>query len=123
MKKVMAVLMAAGIMGAVGTTFAAPAEAHWRRGDCCVHYRAVRYYKPVDKLVRKVTYERVTFYRTMYVKRLYRDRCCCRKFYRTVRYYKPVEKLVPRVTYERVRAYRPYIVRRAYRSRCCGGWW
>lgn len=122
MKKVMAVLMAAGLMGAIGTTFAAPAEAHGRRGDCCVHYKAVRYYKPVDKLVRRVSYERVRFYRTVYAKRLYRDRCGCRKFYRTVRYYRPVAKLVPKVTYERVRFYKPYVVKQAYRRRC-GGWW
>lgn len=135
MKKLIAVLMAAGVMGAMGTMFAAPAEAHgWRHGGCCVrhyrpaprpccvHYRTERLYKPVDRLVRKVSYERVTSYRTVLAKKLYRDRCSCRRFYRTVAYRQPVEKLVRKVSYERVTYYKPYTVRKAYRARFCG-WW
>ncbi len=127
MKKVLAVLVAAGVMGGMGMLFAAPAEAHGccvryvKPAPCCVNYRAVRYYKPVDRLVRKVSYERVTSYRTVLVKKAYRD-CCCRRFYRTVAYQQPVEKMVRKVSYERVTYYKPYTVVKAYRRRCCG-WW
>jgi hypothetical protein len=58
-------------------------------------------------------------YRTVHVKRLYRDRCGCRKFYRTVAYRTPVVKVVPTVKYYRVRSYQPYEVKRLYRRRCC----
>ena len=144
MKKVIAVLLAAGLMGAFGTMFAAPAEAHgWRHGgccvvrhyrpapccavrfyrpaSCCVHYRDVRYYKPIDRVVKKVSYEHVTAYRTVVAKKLYRD-CCCRRFYRTVSYQVPVDKVVRKVSLEHVTYYKPYTVRKAYRRLCCG-WW
>jgi len=119
MRKLLTVLLAAGVMAGTGMTFAAPAEAHWRKSSCCAHYKKVRFFKPVYKLVKRVTYVRVRGYRTVLAKRLYRSRSLCRKFYRTVRYYKPVYTVVPRVRYYRVRAYRPYVVTRRYRRRHC----
>lgn len=119
MRKLVAVLMAAGVMAAAGTAISTPAEAHWRKSSCCAYYKKVRYYKPVTKIVKRVTYVRVRGYRTVYARRLYRDRCCCRRYYRTVAYRKPYVRLVPRVRYYRVRAYRPYVVRKRYRRRCC----
>jgi hypothetical protein len=131
MKKVIAVLMAAGLMGALGTMFAAPAEAHgWRHNGCCavryykpapccVHYRTVRYFKPIDRVVRKVSYEHVTAYRTVLAKKLYRG-CGCHRFYRTVSTQVPVDKVVRKVSLEHVTYYKPYTVRKAYRRLFCG---
>ena len=142
MKKVIAVLMAAGLMGALGTLFAAPAEAHgWRHSGCCmvrhyrpapccavhfyrpaaccVHYRTVRYFKPIDRVVRKVSYEHVTAYRTVLAKKLYRG-CGCHRFYRTVSTQVPVDKVVRKVSLEHVTYYKPYTVRKAYRRPFCG---
>jgi hypothetical protein len=120
MRKLVAVLTAAGVMAGAGLVTTTAAEAHhWRDRGCCTYAKKVQYYKPVTHLVKKVEYVRVRSYRTVAVKKLYRDRCGCRKFYRTVAYRQPVEKLVPRVTYERVRAYKAYTVTRHFRRRCC----
>ena len=69
--------------------------------------------------MRKVSYERVRSYRTVYVKKLYRDRCGCRKFYRTVAVQQPTVSVVRKVSYERVRAYRTVAAVKHYRKRCC----
>jgi len=104
MRKLVAVLTAAGVMAGAGLVTTTSAEAHWRDRGCCTYAKKVMYYKPVTKLVKKTEYVRVRSYRTVHVKKLYRDRCGCRKFYRTVAYRQPVETVVPRVRYERVRA-------------------
>ena len=67
----------------------------------------------------RVTYERVRSYRTVWVKKLYRDRCGCRKFYRSVAVQQPTVSVVKRVSYERVRAYRTVAAVKHYRKRCC----
>lgn len=119
MRKLLSVLMAAGVMAGAGMVTTTSAEAgHWRSG-CCTVMKKVRYYRPTTKLVRKVEVVRVRGYRTVYAKKLYRDRCGCRKFYRTVAYRKPTVTLVRKVRYERVRAYRPVVGYKRYRRRCC----
>jgi len=120
MRGLLGVLVAAGVMAGTSLATTTSAEANWfGRSNCCTYYKAVRYYKPVDRLVRKVLYERVRSYRTVYAKKLYRDRCGCRKFYRTVAYSKPVVAVVRKVSYERVRAYRPVVMKKLFRRRCC----
>jgi hypothetical protein len=116
-------MMAAGVMAGAGMITTTAAEAH----GCCSHVKKVRYYKPTTQLVRKVEYVRVRSYRTVHVKRLYRDRCGCRKFYRTVAYRQPTTQLVRKVRYERVRAYRTVVGYKHVRRHCCCGhhhrWW
>ncbi len=124
MRKLVAVLMAAGVMAAAGTTITTPAEAHWRSHSCCTYVKKVRYYKPVTSVVRKVEYVRVRSYRTVLARKLYSSRCGCHRFYRTVRYSKPVVTVVPKVTYVRVRAYKAYVGLKRYRRHCCcRRWW
>lgn len=126
MRKLLTVLMAAGVMAGAGMITTTSAEAHWRGKGCCTYAKKVRYYKPTTKLVRKVEYVRVRAYRTVVAKKLYRDRCGCRKFYRNVRYYKPTTQLVRKVRYYRVRAYKPYVGVKHYRRGCCcrhHRWW
>jgi hypothetical protein len=53
------------------------------------------------------------------VKKLYRDRCCCRKFYRSVAVQQPTVSVVRKVSWERVRAYRTVAAVKHYRKRCC----
>ena len=91
----------------------------FNRGGCCTAAKKVYYRQPVDKLVRKVSYERVRSYRTVYVKKLYRDRCGCRKFYRNVAVQQPTVSVVRKVSFERVRAYRTVAAVKHYRKRCC----
>ena len=91
----------------------------FNRGGCCTVAKKVYYRQPVDKLVRKVSYERVRSYRTVYVKKLYRDRCGCRRFYRSVAVQQPTVSVVRKVSYERVRAYRTVAAVKHYRKRCC----
>lgn len=134
MRKLVTVLMAAGVMAGAGTMATTSAQAHWRDRGCCSHYKKVRYYKPVykkvvfykpvTKLVKKVKYYRVRSYETVYVKKLYRDRFCDhnRRYYRTVRYFKPVDKVVPKVVYYRVRAYKPYVVTKRVHRRWRDFW-
>jgi hypothetical protein len=120
MRGLLGVLVAAGVMAGTGMATSTAAEAHWLRGDgCCTVAKKVRYYQPTTKLVPKVSYERVRSYRTVYVKKLYQDRCGCRKFYRNVAVQQPVERVVKKVSYERVRAYRTVERVRYYRKRCC----
>jgi hypothetical protein len=96
------------------------AEANWfHRGGCCTVAKKVYYRQPVDKLVRKVSYERVRSYRTVWVKKLYADRCGCRRYYRSVAVQKPTVSVVRKVSLERVRAYRTVAAIKHYRKRCC----
>ena len=97
------------------------AEAHWfnRGGDCCTVAKRVYYREPTEKLVPKVVYERVRSYRTVWVKKAYRDRCGCHRFYRNVAVQQPTVSVVKKVVYERVRAYRTVSAVKYYRKRCC----
>lgn len=120
MRGLLGVLVAAGVMAGTSLATTTSAEANWfGRNNCCNYYKAVRVAQPVDRLVKKVSYERVRSYRTVFAKKLYRDRCGCRKFYRTVSYRKPVVAVVRKVSYERVRAYRTVVVKKLFRRRCC----
>jgi hypothetical protein len=120
MRGLLGVLVAAGVMAGTSLATTTSAEAHWfNRGGCCTYYKAVRVAQPVDRVVKKVSYERVRSYRTVYAKRLYASRCGCHRFYRAVAYSKPVDHLVRRVSYEHVTAYRTVVVKKLYRRRCC----
>jgi hypothetical protein len=120
MRNLLGVVVAAGVMAGMGMTAATPAEAH----GCCTYAKRVLYRQPVDHVVRKVTYERVRSYRTVYVKRLYADRCGCRRFYRTVAYQRPTVAVVRRVSLVTVRSYRTVVGTRLYRRGCCcRRWW
>ena len=121
MRNLLGVLVAAGVMASMGMVIATPAEAH---GGCCTYAKKVYYRQPVDHVVKKVTYERVRSFRTVYVKRLYQDRCGCHRFYRSVAYSKPVVTVVPRVHLVTVRSYRTVVGTRLYRRGCCcRRWW
>ncbi len=123
MRNLLGVLVAAGVMAGMGMVAATPAEANWR-GGCCTYAKKVYYRQPVNHVAKKVTYERVRSYRTVWVKRLYQDRCGCRRFYRNVAYSKPVVTVVPRVHYVTVRSYRTVAATRYFRRGCCcRGWW
>lgn len=123
MRNLLGVLVAAGVMAGMGMVAATPAEANWR-GGCCMVAKKVYYRQPVSHVVKKVTYQRVRSYRTVWVKRLYQDRCGCRRFYRNVAYSKPVVTVVPRVHYVTVRSYRTVAATRYFRRGCCcRGWW
>jgi hypothetical protein len=125
MRGLLGVLVAAGVMAGTSLTVTTSAEANlfdrglFDRGGCCTVAKKVYYRQPVDKLVRKVSYERVRSYRTVYVKKLYRDRCGCRRFYRSVAVQQPTVSVVRKVSYERVRAYRTVAAVKHYRKRCC----
>ena len=118
MRGLLGVLVAAGVMAGTSMAMTTSAEASWFGGDCCTVAKRVYYREPVERLVPKVVYERVRSYRTVYVKRLYVDRCC-RRFYRTVAMQQPTEAVVKKVVYERVRAYRTVAAVKYYRKRCC----
>jgi hypothetical protein len=120
MRGLLGVLVAAGVMAGTSMAVTTSAEANlFHRDGCCTVAKRVSYYKPVTKLVRKVSYERVRSYRTVYAKKLYQNRCGCHKFYRTVGYQKPVVSVVRKVTWERVRAFRTVVRTRLFRKRCC----
>jgi hypothetical protein len=119
MRNLFGVLVAAGVMAGMGMAVATPAEA---RG-CCTYAKKVYYRQPVSHLVKKVTYERVRSYRTVYAKKLFSDRCGCRRFYRNVAYSKPVVSVVPRVSYVRVRSFRTVVATKLYRRACCCRRW
>lgn len=120
MRGLLGVLVAAGVMAGTSLATTTSAEANWfGRNNCCNYYKAVRVAQPVDRLVKRVSYERVRSYRTVLVKKLYRDRCGCRKFYRSVAVQQPTVSVVRKVTYERVRAYRTVVVKKLFRRRCC----
>ena len=120
MRGLLGVLVAAGVMAGTSMAVTTSAEANlFHRGGCCTVAKKVSYFKPVTKLVRKVSYERVRSYRTAWVKKLYRDRCGCRKFYCSVAVQQPTVSVVRKVTWERVRAYRTVIATKLFRKRCC----
>ena len=121
MRNLLGVLVAAGVMAGMGMVVATPAEAH---GGCCSYAKKIYYREPVDHVVRKVTYERVRSYRTVYVKRLYQDHCGCHRFYRDVAVEKPVVATVRKVDFVTVRSYRTVAAIRYYRRGCgcCRGW-
>jgi len=120
MRGLLGVLVAAGVMAGTSMAMTTSAEANlFNRGGCCTVAKRVYYRQPVDKLVRKVSYERVRSYRTVFVKKLYRDRCGCRKFYRNVAVQQPTVSVVRKVSFERVRAYRTVAAVKHYRKRCC----
>ena len=121
MRGLLGVLVAAGVMAGTSMAMTTSAEAGWLfdRGGCCTVAKRVYYRQPVSHLVRKVSYERVRSYRTVWVKKLYRDRCGCRRFYRSVAVQQPTTSMVRRVSWERVRAYRTVSAVRYYRKRCC----
>jgi hypothetical protein len=120
MRGLLGVLVAAGVMAGTSMAVTTSAEAHlFNRGGCCTVAKKVYYRQPTTTLVRKVSYERVRSYRTVWVKKAYRDRCGCRKFYRNVAVQQPTVSVVRKVTLERVRAYRTVAVVKHYRKRCC----
>ncbi len=121
MRGLLGVMVAAGVMAGTSMAMTTAAEAHWfnRGGDCCTVAKRVYYRQPVEKLVPRVTYERVRSYRTVWVKKAYTDRCGCRKFYRNVAVQQPTVSVVKRVSYERVRAYRTVAAVKHFRKRCC----
>ena len=123
MRKLVAVLMAAGVMAGAGMFTTTSAEAHWRDRGCCTYLKRVVVRVPVDKIEKRVESVRVFSWNRTVSRKLYRDRCTGRRFYRTVRYSLPVFKEVPRVSYVRVRAYREEIVTKRFRRRCCGRDW
>ena len=99
MRGLLGVLVAAGVMAGTSMAMTTSAEAHWfDRGGCCTVAKKVYYRQPTVKLVPRVTYERVRSYRTVWVKKLYRDRCGCRKFYRSVAVQQPTVSVVKRVS-------------------------
>src|SRR5665647_12540 len=70
MRGLLGVLVAAGVMAGTSMATTTSAEANWfGRNNCCTYTKAVRYYKPVVSVVRKVSYERVRSYRTVYAKK------------------------------------------------------
>lgn len=120
MRSLLGVLVAAGVMAGTSLAVTTSAEAHWfNRGGCCTVAKTVHYRQPTVKLVPRVSYERVRSYRTVWVKKLYQDRCGCRRFYRRVAVQQPTVSVVKKVTYERVRAYRTVAAVRYFRKRCC----
>jgi hypothetical protein len=120
MRGLLGVLVAAGVMAGTSVAVTTSAEANlFHRGGCCTVAKKVYYRQPTSHLVRKVSYERVRSYRTVYAKKLYSDRCGCRKFYRTVAYSKPTVSVVRKVSWERVRAYRTVARTRLFRKHCC----
>jgi hypothetical protein len=123
MRKLVAVLMAAGVMAGAGMITTTSAEAHWRDRGCCTYLKRVVVRVPVDKIEKRVETTRVFSWKRVETKRLYRDRCTGRRFYRVRSWGEPVFKEVPRVFYVRVRAYREEIVTRRYIRRCCGRHW
>ena len=125
MRNLLGALVAAGVMAGMGMVVASPAEAHGF-GGCCTYAKKVYYRQPVDHVVKKVHYERVRSYRTVYVKRLYQSHCGCRRFYRAVAAQKPVVTTVKRVDLVTVRSYRTVAAIRHYRKGCgcgCHRWW
>src|SRR4051812_2941934 len=67
MRGLLGVLVAAGVMAGTSLATTTSAEANWfHRGGCCNYYKAVRVAQPVDRLVKKVSYERVRAYRTVF---------------------------------------------------------
>jgi hypothetical protein len=124
MRKLVAVLMAAGVMAGAGMFTTTSAEArHWRGHGCCTYLKRVVVRVPVDKIEKRVETTRVFSWKTVATKKLYRDRCTGRRFYRVRRWSEPVFKEVPRVSYVRVRAYREEIVTKRFKRRCCGRDW
>jgi hypothetical protein len=129
MRNLLGALVAAGVMAGMGMVAASPAEAHGF--GCCSYAKKVYYREPVDHVVKKVHYERVRSYRTVFVKRLYQDRCGCRRFYRDVAVQKPVVTTVKKVDLVTVRSYRTVAAVRYYRKACgcgchrcgCHRWW
>ena len=122
MRNLLGVLVAAGVMAGMGMVVATPAEAHG--GGCCTYAKKVYYRKPVDHVVKKVHYERVRSFRTVFVKRLYQDRCGCHRFYRSVAVEKPVVATVKKVDLVTVRSYRTVAAISHYRRGCCcHRWW
>ena len=120
MRGLLGVLVAAGVMAGTGMAMTTSAEAHgWFNRGCCTVAKKVYYRQPVAKLVPRVTYERVRSYSTVWVKKLYSDRCGCRRFYRRVAVQQPTVSVVKKVSYERVRAYRTVAAVKYYRKRCC----
>jgi hypothetical protein len=120
MRGLLGVLVAAGVMAGTSLAVTTSAEAHlFDRGGCCTVAKKVYYRQPTTTLVRKVSYERVRSYRTVWAKKLYSDRCGCRKFYRKVAVQQPTVSVVRKVSYERVRAYRTVVRTKLFRKRCC----
>jgi hypothetical protein len=120
MRGLLGVLVAAGVMAGTSLAVTTSAEAHlFDRGGCCTVAKKVYYRQPTTTLVRKVSYERVRSYRTVWAKKLYSDRCGCRKFYRRVAVQQPTVSVVRKVTWERVRSYRTVAAVKHYRKRCC----
>jgi hypothetical protein len=120
MRGLLGVLVAAGVMAGTSMAMTTSAEAHlFDRGGCCTVAKKVYYRQPTTSLVRKVSYERVRSYRTVWAKKLYSDRCGCRKFYRRVAVQQPTVSVVRKVTWERVRSYRTVSAVKYFRKRCC----
>jgi hypothetical protein len=120
MRGLLGVLVAAGVMAGTSMAVTTSAEAHlFNRGGCCTVAKKVYYRQPTTTLVRKVSYERVRSYRTVWVKKAYSDRCGCRKFYRRVAVQQPTVSVVRKVSFERVRSYRTVAAVKHYRKRCC----
>ena len=120
MRGLLGVLVAAGVMAGTSMAVTTSAEANlFNRGGCCTVAKRVYYRQPTTTLVRKVSYERVRSYRTVWVKKAYSDRCGCRKFYRRVAVQQPTVSVVRKVSFEHVRAYRTVAAVKHYRTRCC----
>jgi hypothetical protein len=119
MRGLLGVLVAAGVMAGSSMAMTTSAEANWfHRDSCCTVAKKVAYRKPVTSLVRKVSYERVRSYRTVWAKKLYSNRCGCHKFYKRVAYSKPTVSVVKRVSWVRVHSYRTVLRTKLFRKRC-----
>ena len=121
MRGLLGVLVAAGVMAGTSMAVTTSAEANLSSivGGCCTVAKRVYYRQPTTTLVRKVSYERVRSYRTVWVKKPIATVAAAVKFYRSVAVQQPTVSVVRKVSFERVRAYRTVAAVKHYRKRCC----